>query len=69
MFVIGTDTCSEFLEQLRVSHDVSITLSSKELAGMLEEAQWLVNKMENQNCKMQRRLAENELWKAQQREF
>lgn len=59
----------EFLEQLRISHGINITLSSKELAGMLEEARWMVKQMQKQNCKLQRRLAENELWEAQKREF
>lgn len=62
MFMIGTGTCSDFLEQLRISHDINIT-------GMLEEAQRMVNLMGKQNCKVQMMQAENELWEAQQREF
>ncbi|XP_053491105.1 laminin subunit alpha-3-like [Ictalurus furcatus] len=56
---------SEFLEQLRISNGIDSTLSSKELAGMLEEVQQMVEHMQKQNCMMQRRLAENELSEAQ----
>ncbi|XP_060735469.1 laminin subunit alpha-3 [Tachysurus vachellii] len=55
----------EFLQHLRISNGIDSTLSGKMLAGMLEEAQWMVVKMQKQNCKVQRRLAENELWEAQ----
>ncbi|KAK3533777.1 hypothetical protein QTP70_027346 [Hemibagrus guttatus] len=53
----------ESLQQLRIGIDSN--LSDKMLVGMLEGAQWMVDKMQKQNCKMQRMLAENELWEAQ----
>ncbi|XP_026792120.3 laminin subunit alpha-3 [Pangasianodon hypophthalmus] len=55
----------EFLEQLRISNGIDSTLSGKLLSGILEEAQRMVEQMRKQNCKVQRKLAENELWEAQ----
>ncbi|KAL6469402.1 hypothetical protein MHYP_G00229260 [Metynnis hypsauchen] len=52
----------ELQEQLKVSN---ITAPSKEVARMLEEARQMVAQMRRQNCSVQRRLAEDELWEAQ----
>ncbi|XP_036442969.1 laminin subunit alpha-3 [Colossoma macropomum] len=52
----------ELLEQLKLSN---ITVPSKEVARMLEEARQMVAQMRRQNCNVQRRLAEDELEEAQ----
>ncbi|KAM9461695.1 laminin subunit alpha-3 [Clarias gariepinus] len=53
-----------FLEQLKILNGIEPSLSGKVLIGMLTEAQWMVEQMQKQNCTVQRRLAEYELWEA-----
>ncbi|KAI5626541.1 laminin subunit alpha-3-like, partial [Silurus asotus] len=55
----------EILEQLRNSNGIDFTLSGKKLLGMLEEMKRMVEQMQKQNCEVQRRLDENELWEGQ----